>query len=215
MVSPFSEVIEHSIEDQFTVSDSTIKYFRPENPSAILDAMTDEEYEKDKFLPYWAEVWPSVHALVRYLSARSISDRQHICEIGCGLALASSFLAQKNHHLTAIDISPAACAYANRNIRLQSALGNALCCDWRRSPFKGTFDIIIASDVLYEPRWIEPVLSFVKNTLSASGRAIIADPKRASWEQFKVQATQSYGMQVDVTAINDVPGHSFEIAEIY
>ncbi|MDG5815392.1 methyltransferase domain-containing protein [Chitinispirillales bacterium ANBcel5] len=171
-------------------SGRTFRFVRPSNPTDVLETITDEQYEKDHFLPYWAETWPSSTVLFEYLTSTLKSSTIKIIEPGCGLGHLSSVLASLGHCVTAMDISPVGCKYALHNIRNNSSGGQVVCCDWRSLPFKkGYADLLVASDILYEKRWIKPVLSVVKNTVKKEGKALIADPCRTHWEDFKREAS--------------------------
>ncbi|MDR0307141.1 MAG: class I SAM-dependent methyltransferase [Chitinispirillales bacterium] len=177
---------------------SPLKLTRPADPESVLETITDLEYEKDKFLPYWAEVWPSSQSLYKYLLTLKLDVNTRALEMGCGIGSISALLASKGIVCAASDISPQACMYALFNIKNNGGKGAALCCDWRFSPIKNqSFDLITASDVLYEKRWIEPVLTFIQKMLSPNGQAFIADPCRSSWEEFKINA-QRRGLCLDI-----------------
>ena len=45
--------------------DLTFRY--PEDPDSLLDLIPEELYEKDRFLPYWAEHWPASEALFSHI----------------------------------------------------------------------------------------------------------------------------------------------------
>ena len=150
--------------------------------------MTEEQYEKDKFLPYWAQQWPSCLPLFNYLSIHAssiIPSSGIICEMGSGLGIVSMLLASGKNRIVATDIAPDACRYSAYNMRRYIPLPMVLCSDWRASPFTIKFDCIIASDILYEQRWISIVLDFLQLSLNHNGSAIIADPRRQWWLEFQ------------------------------
>ncbi|MFP4163180.1 MAG: class I SAM-dependent methyltransferase [Chitinispirillaceae bacterium] len=170
---------------------SSLKLVRPRDPEAVLDAITTEQYEKDKFLPYWAELWPSSQVLFSYLSENPVIPKTKAIELGCGIGHISAFLASRGIDTVASDISWEACCYARHNSIENRGKGKSLCCDWRHSPFTPhSFDLVIASDVLYEKRWIDPILSFSQELISPNGEILIADPCRKNWSEFKYRATQ-------------------------
>ncbi len=176
----------------------TWSFYRPADPDQILNQITDEEYEKDSYLPFWAEHWPSSEVLFSYCLDTLPKKNQSACEIGCGLGVISSALAARGHPIIATDISFYACQYTAANMYKYSTSGKrVLCFDWRYAPFKQRFDLIIASDILYEKRWIKPVLSFLKENLLENGVALIADPTRNYWETFKQQAVDE-GFKTEV-----------------
>lgn len=163
-------------------------FLRPENPEEILDKLTVEEFNKDEFLPYWAEHWPASEILFEYINEHPVepaASSMRICELGSGLGIIASALCAAKGPVCATDISFESCRYAYANIALYTPHVMVTCCDWRKPPFKCQFDMIVGSDILYEPRWVEPVFLFLKNHLKSNGTALIADPQRAQWNQFK------------------------------
>lgn len=165
----------------------------PVNPDVVFDTITEEQYAKDKFLPYWAELWPSTSLLLTYLNRHPIPDNFRVCELGCGLGIISTSLALHHEFIVATDIAFHGCEFTSYNIMTNGGIARTVCTDWRHLPFRsGTFDLIIASDVLYEERWISPLLQSTSQ-LSEKGRLLVADPCRRFWQPFKDQVN-GYGL---------------------
>jgi predicted nicotinamide N-methyase len=168
-----------------------MQFVRPANPESVLDSMTDEEYEKDKMLPYWAEQWPASFGLFNFLAARwhkTLPEGGLVCELGSGIGTVSALLAGNNIRCVATDISFDACRFSRHNILLHAARAGVVCTDWRHPCFERVFDCIIASDIIYEARWVDPVLRFLCDALAPGGFALIADPCRQWWNLFKKSA---------------------------
>jgi SAM-dependent methyltransferase len=161
---------------------------RPADPNTVLEQLTEDAYEKDKFLPYWAEQWPSSDIILNYLKTCPIDPRNKIIELGCGLGIIAAYLSLRKHFVIATDISFDALLFSKANSELNNVRSIPCCVDWRALPFKTNFDLIVASDILYESRWIEPILSICKQFLKPGGRALIADPCRKFWSDFKKRA---------------------------
>jgi predicted nicotinamide N-methyase len=54
----------------------------------LIDSITDEEFNQDERLPYWAELWPSAQALANFiLQNKYLFEGKKILELGCGLGL--------------------------------------------------------------------------------------------------------------------------------
>jgi SAM-dependent methyltransferase len=159
---------------------------RPSDPDDVLDQIPEKAYDKDKFLPYWAELWPSSGIMLNYLKNCELTTPQStIIELGCGLGIISTFLSLLGHTVVATDISYEALLFAKINSEQNKTRTHPCCVDWRVLPFKSRFDLIVASDILYESRWIDPVLTCCKHLLKPGGKAIIADPCRTFWQEFK------------------------------
>ncbi len=168
-----------------------LDFVRPADPERILDSMTDEEYEKDKLLPYWAEQWPASFGLFHFMAAHSATALPKdglVCELGAGLGLVSAILAHRGVRCIATDISFDACRFARHNILLHAPVARVVSTDWRHVCFTSCFECVIGSDIIYEQRWVEPVLSFLAAVLKPGGIAYIADPCRQWWNLFKTSA---------------------------
>jgi ETFB lysine methyltransferase len=182
--------VPHNTFSMSTAS-GAMQFVRPADPESILDSMTDEEYEKDKMLPYWAELWPASFGLFNFLAAKwrdVLPERGLLCELGSGLGIVSALLAANNVRCIATDISFDACRFSQHNILLHARCASVVCTDWRQPAFKRSFDCVVASDIIYEARWVEPVLRFLYDELVAGGTALIADPCRQWWQLFKDSA---------------------------
>jgi 2-polyprenyl-3-methyl-5-hydroxy-6-metoxy-1,4-benzoquinol methylase len=160
-------------------------FIKPANPDSLLDSISEAQFKKDRFLPYWAELWPAAEVLFEYVAAKAFAANARICDLGCGLGIISAIMAARGNHVIAADISPKACEYARANILRYSRRACPACCDWRSPAFNEAFDIILAADVLYEQQCLEPVIDFLDGYAEKNGRAIIADPCRSQWETFK------------------------------
>jgi predicted nicotinamide N-methyase len=190
------DLIGNSCDFSVTCGARQFAFRRPASPDALLDEISDEQYEKDKFLPYWAEYWPSSEALLQALSSLLPATGSLICELGTGLGVIAAIAASQGHRVVATDISYAACRYAAENARVFGRV-LPLCTDWRYPAVNGRFDVVLGADILYEERWIDPVLRFLEAHLCEQGWALIADPCRRHWGRFLEQAQRS-GWQVDI-----------------
>jgi 2-polyprenyl-3-methyl-5-hydroxy-6-metoxy-1,4-benzoquinol methylase len=175
----------------FNLQNRTLRFICPANPDEVLDSITEEQYEKDRFLPYWAELWPSSKVFFEFLKKQSFPPGTLVCELGCGLGVISALLADKGCTVISVDIASDGCGYTHANLERNGFVPRVICGDWRNIALKNQFDIVVASDVLYESRWIHPVLSCISSLLKKTGKAWIADPCRRHWEEFKTAANSS------------------------
>lgn len=125
---------------------------RPSSPEALID---EEEFARDEFLPYWAELWPAATSL-----AEALPDVAglRVVELGCGLGLTSLVAAAKGAKVTATDWSPDAIELLRENAARNELRLDAEVRDWRE-PWDARFDLALAADVLYERRNVEPLLA--------------------------------------------------------
>ncbi len=87
------------VEESVTVAGRELHLLRPRDPEALID---EGAFAQDEFLPYWAELWPSAHALTEVLCARELHGVR-VLELGCGLGLPSLAAAALGAQVTATD----------------------------------------------------------------------------------------------------------------
>ena len=132
------------------VGEVELALLRPESPEALID---ERAFEQDEFLPYWAELWPAATAL-----AAALPDVAglRVVELGCGLGVPSLVAAARGAHVTATDWAADAIALLRTNAARNGLGVRAEVRDWRE-PWDERFDLVLAADVLYEQRNVEPL----------------------------------------------------------
>ena len=142
------------------------------------------ELERD-LCPYFGVVWPAARALAAELArrGRALSGKS-VLELGCGLALPALVAARLGARVTATDLHPDVPGFLARNLALNELSPDALRyleLDWRSAARArlGTFDYVVASDVLYEQAHPAPVARALAAHVAPEGRILLADPGRA------------------------------------
>ena len=158
-------------------------------PRSAEDLLSEEDFERDERLPYWADLWPSSYALADRVAsedARSGGTPLRLLELGCGLGLVTIAALTAGFDVLATDYYADALLFTRANA--WHVMGEDPCVrlvDWRDLPADlGTFDRVVAADVLYEPRYTTIVADTVARTLSRTGTALIADPGRSALPAF-------------------------------
>lgn len=135
--------------------------------------------------PLFGLIWPSARILANAMQCLDIKG-QRILEIGCGLALASLVIHRRLGDITASDCHPLAETFLQENTRI-----NALpqlkykTGQWDRSnPDLGKFDLIIASDVLYERNQPGMLANFIQLHAHTNTNIIVVDPDRGNRNAF-------------------------------
>jgi predicted nicotinamide N-methyase len=126
---------------------------RPRDAEALL---TEEAFEREEYLPYWAELWPSGVALARRVAARPPRRGARVLELGCGLGLPSLVAARAGGRVLATDWSPDAIALLSQNAAHNEVdhldLAPVAWDDPAAFTADGPWDLVLAADVLYERR---------------------------------------------------------------
>lgn len=164
------------------IADGSLSIMKPRNSD---DLISEADYVRDERLPYWADVWPSSLILATHLTYDA-GDGRSLLELGCGLGIVSTTAMRSGFDVLATDYYEDALQFARanawRNLRREPAVRMV---DWRALPADlGTFDRIVAADVLYEMAYAELVADVLATALSPRGTAIIADPGRVAVDKF-------------------------------
>lgn len=179
------------IEEAVTLpwSGTTLHVLRPATVDDLLDRA---EHDPEQNLPYFAEIWPSGIALADLLREQPgfVSGRR-VLEVGCGLGVTAVAAARSGARLTICDYFTESLALAERNLVAAGCSSErAARLNWRddasidRLLADEQFPVIIAADVLYESRDIDPLIRFFDRALEPMGTLIIAEPGRPVARRF-------------------------------
>jgi len=168
------------VEELVGIAGRELALLRPRDPEALLD---EEAFDADEFMPYWAELWPSALALARAVGVRSLRGAR-VLELGCGLGLPSLAAALAGGRVLATDWAEDAIALLLRNAARNGVELEALACSWTEPELllsRAPFDLVLASDVLYEARNGEALLELLPRL---GPEVWLTDPGRATAEPF-------------------------------
>src|SRR4051812_37444214 len=171
------------VEEVVALPSAELRVLRPRDSEELLD---DEAFDREEFLPYWAELWPSGVALARDVAGRSLRGARTL-ELGCGLARPSVAAALAGGRVLASDWSPDAIEFAARNASSSGATIETMVCDWSRpEPLleRAPWDLVLAADVLYERRNVATLLELLPRLVDKRGEVLVADPGRVAAEAF-------------------------------
>ena len=181
-----------SVEDA-TVDEHTFSILKPANSD---DLIREEDFVKDERLPYWADVWPSSIILAGKLLELDGHGKAAL-ELGCGVGLSTLAATSAGYDVLATDYYEDALDVTRANVfRNLGTIARTRLVDWRHLPLDlGTFDLIFASDVLYENEYAKLLPILLRGLLSAEGIALIADPGRVAAPVF-VEACGEHGLVI-------------------
>jgi predicted nicotinamide N-methyase len=177
-------MLDELVTQSIDLPDGELRVLQPAEAAELPDAGA---VEWAPIAPYWAVLWRSGVALARELAGVPLRG-QRVLELGCGLALPSLAAARAGAVALATDIEDEALELVARNARLNGVRVEAMRSDWsspdellRRAPF----DLVLASDVLYERHGVAPLLSLLPRL---APEAWLADPGRPAAGAFLEQA---------------------------
>lgn len=167
------------------------------HPRSAEDLIDEAAFAHDERLPYWADIWPSARVLADVLVRHQGNGRRAL-ELGCGSGLVACALAAAGYQVTATDYYEEALAITRDNVARNTGAAIATrLVDWRALPDDlGTYDLVVAADVLYERPYGDIVARALARTVSPGGSAIIADPGRIALDAC-LAACDAAGLRLD------------------
>ncbi len=177
------------VEHRLTVAGKTYELRHPRSADELI---SEEEFNRDERLPYWAEIWPSAYVLAQRIAAESgeIDGRQRrLLELGCGSGLTVMTALAAGFAVTAVDYYPEALQFVRLNALLNGMPMPEVCvADWRHYPRDLIdFDVVIAADVLYERDYCHLVAAAFQQSLHQNGLGLLTDPQRTKAESLPAE----------------------------
>jgi 2-polyprenyl-3-methyl-5-hydroxy-6-metoxy-1,4-benzoquinol methylase len=133
----------------------------------------------------FGQLWPSGRLLAEAMSDFEV-DGKRVLELGCGLGLASLVLTRRGVDVTASDHHPLAEIFLSHNAGLNGlSIPRFHDLQWAvPSPSLGRFDLIIASDVLYERDHAALLSALCERHTETRAEIVITDPGRGNSNAF-------------------------------
>jgi predicted nicotinamide N-methyase len=167
--------------ENIRLHDQDFKLYVP-SAKEVHDAYTNKIID----FPFWAQVWPSSKALAEYiLDHPEIIKNKKVLELGAGLGLPSLIAARwatsvlcSDHETSAIEFVDLSAQYHQlKNI-------NTCLLDWTQLPPGMETDVLLLSDINYDPRAFDSqqklILSFLKKNISI----LLSTPQRLMGKSF-------------------------------
>jgi predicted nicotinamide N-methyase len=130
--------------------------------------------------PYWAKVWPSAIALLDVLKAHPhLIQNKHVLEIGAGIGLPSLMMAGITKSIQISDYDKEAVELLQKNIQhLELENAEALKLDWNALPENMQPEVLILSDVNYDPTQFETLTKLIEKFIHQGCTIILSTPQR-------------------------------------
>ena len=162
--------------------------------------------------PYWAKVWPSAIALVKVLQKypNLIRDKK-VLELGAGIGLPSLLMASEAKTIQVSDYDSEAVELFRKNIaHLQLHNVQALQMDWNDLPENIDPEVIILSDVNYDPTQFESLTKLIQKFIHQGCTIILSTPQRIIANPFVLALSEF--IIADYLAMVDENGVTKEIS---
>jgi predicted nicotinamide N-methyase len=140
----------------------------------------DAYIQKAIDFPFWAQVWPSAKALAAFmLSHPEYLANKHVLELGAGLGLPSLIAARWATSVICTDHDPSAIEFAQLSVQYHQLKNvNTRLINWNILPPDLQVDVVLLSDVNYDPATFERQQAFIISFLQKNVTVILSTPQR-------------------------------------
>jgi predicted nicotinamide N-methyase len=192
---------------QFCCGDKTFKIDYSDDLDAIIDQMTNEQFEQDERFPYFFAIWDSGVLLAEYIlkDLKSLKGKT-VLELGAGTGISGIALALNSDcRVIFTDYEEYSCRLCRHNCEINNLHNfDTVTADWRDFPeINENIDIVICSDVLYEKKQVVPLFNVLNSFLQRKIPVYLADPGRAYIGQF-LQLVKDSGYSIKASKEKDV-----------
>lgn len=191
----------------------------PGHPDAFLNAADSlATLATEERTTYWQYLWPTAIDMAQLVLRGDWKLGLAALELGAGIGLVGVAALAAGLNVTFSDCNPMAVQVALRNARRNGfAHATGLLLDWR-VPVSQRFPVILASDVLYRPENVDPLLRVIDEMLDDGGVCWIGDPGRPAVRDFVQRASDAgFGVRLRDASGRDVlfpPVGSFVLVEL-
>ncbi len=145
------------------------------------DALKDAWNKQQTYnFPYWGKSWPAAEALAIFISAnRQLFTHQRVLEIGAGLGLPSLIAARFAKSITSTDYLPMPLEYISISAQKNSISQlNTLVLNWHDLPEYLPYDMILLSDVNYDPAELDHLYQLIIKLTRKNIKIVLSTPQR-------------------------------------
>lgn len=194
-MSPAGHALRADLQRRFRTTETVVKVgdrdialLHPADPESLL---SEEDFERDERLPYWADIWPSSIILARHVMMLEAAGKTML-ELGSGAGLVATAAALAGFTVTVSDYYEDSLRFSRANVQQHAGVDpQAQLLDWRHLPASlPRYDVVVGSDVLYEKPYGALVAETIARTLKGDGRAYVTDPGRIATNDFITETTQ-------------------------
>lgn len=189
------------------VGERTYRVLGPANYESLVDdPRVVERFEREEFMPYWAEFWPACLLLADEVAAwprvwSDIARPPVVLEFGCGLGLISLVALDRGCRVISSDWDDDALAFVCESARVSGLPApETRFLDWQKHYPDLRLDRLVAAEVLYETRSLRPIAEFTRAHLTDDGEALIVDGNRQTADAFESIARHC-GLHVEIVPV--------------
>lgn len=170
----------------FSFSNHSIKVVVPDADSLQQWYAKKVEAKGAADFPYWGKIWPAANALCSFISNHTelLKDKQ-VLELAAGVGLPSLLSAFYAKEVCCSDYNADAVTFINESI-LENKLQNisARVIDWNHLAPGLTADVLLVSDINYEPGSFETLFKVLIQFLNSNTTILLSTPQRLMAKPF-------------------------------
>src|SRR5437660_2566941 len=153
------DAIPGAVRESVILGPATFLIDRPENSDDVLDhPAIRAAFERDEYLPYWADLWPSARMLAKAILTETWPPGLTALEVGCGLGVPAIAALARGLRVIFSDYDATAVRFAASNARLNGYTDfEERPFDWRDPPSDLRTDGLLGSYLIHEARHVEPM----------------------------------------------------------
>lgn len=173
-------------------------------PNAVAVQQWYEQQITATPFPFWAKVWPAAVALTNFLAQNQQFIRQkNVLEIAAGLGLPSVYAAQFANTVCCSDYVQEPLDFVLASAQFNQ-LNNLTCevFNWNNLPDSIEADVVLLSDINYEPSAFDSLFSMLQNFLHKQTTVILSTPQRLMAKPF-IEKVLPYCVYIEEQQIND------------
>lgn len=163
-----------------------ISLYRPDGAEVLQQYRLQKNKDSQTPFPYWTQVWPAAKALAQYLLQHPpVVSGKTVLELAAGLGLPSLVAARFAQHVCCSDYLPEAVAVMEQSANLNH-YKNISCrvLDWHHLPDDLTADVLLLSDVNYEPEEFAVLYTVLSGFISRGSTVVLSTPQRLMAKSF-------------------------------
>ena len=153
--------------------------------------------QSDEF-PYWVKIWESSVVMADFMAGLPAEPGRKVLELGAGLGVTGLVASAFGHEVTITDYQDEIldfCRVSAAVNRCRKVSFKTL--DWLHPVELGTFDMLIGSEILFHPKFFDPLLRVFRRYLAPGGTIYMAhDRRRKSLGQFLPMCEKEYDIAV-------------------
>ncbi|CAN5790894.1 hypothetical protein BH10BAC2_BH10BAC2_47250 [soil metagenome] len=170
----------------FIFNEVAIDMFVPDAAHVQQWYLQQQTLDAAAIFPYWSKVWTAANAMALFITAHPhCIKNKKVLELACGLALPSLIAAKYASHVCCSDYVQDAVEVVMQSVKY-NAFRHVACAvlDWEKLPPEIAADVILLSDINYEPEKFDALYKMLSVFLNKGSTIILSTPQRLMAKPF-------------------------------